>query len=196
MDLFAETKLRKLALEKILESMKTGTLDDYEVENSLRNIIAGFIKNSKNEDMQFFSLEDPSFMPSDARVEYAYEPTYLACGVMMYAMKHYPEMMEFEFIKSVLHDGLTACTGRKFLGHGYDDIKGFIKAMRIFSDCETLEFVKQHPSFNSRFTDAYFGAVEFLKKEICTGEIIEPWSQTTYVKEAMPILNKIIHSDQ
>lgn len=192
MDLFAETKLRKLALEKILESMKAGNLDNYEVENYLRDIIAGFVQNRKNENMQFFSLEDPSFMPSDARVEYVYEPTYFACGVMMYAMKHYPEIMELKFITTVLHDGLTACTGRKFLGHGYDDIKGFLQAMTIFADCQVLGFVEQYPEFNTKFTDAFFEAVEYLKRKICTGEVIEPWSNTTYVEKAIPILHRII----
>lgn len=188
---YRETEKRVSNLEKVLSRLDNAKITEEEALAALLEISKDFIKNIRNEDMLFYSLVDPSDVPSDVRVDLAYEPTYFACGVMMYAALKYPAILDNKTINDTLVYGLNACTGRAFKGHGYDGTEGFLKAMNIFANCRVSEFLDKYPEFNVRFALQFDKAVEYLRDGICTGKVKDMWSGDDYTDKAEPIYRKI-----
>lgn len=194
MSIFKETQSRTQDLYTILNILKNCKQSYDEIKQAMVRIENGFIRIRYNPKMLFYSLDDPSNMPSDARVELAYEPTYLACSVMMCAACLEPALVNEERYHLILHDGLEACTGRRFLGHGYDETDGFLTAMKIFAECDVALFVKKFPNFNEHFTNLFQEAKEYLRNDICSGKVKNAWSKKDYVDIATPIYKALTHN--
>lgn len=118
----------------------------------------------KNPSMSFLGLAAPESMPSDARVDYFYRPTYIASAFMIKAVLMYPSLMneatfldsELDFtvdmVKHTLSACLLGCTGREFDGAGVLPLKACIK---IFKNAGTDEFVEKYPDICPEFTKLY-----------------------------------------
>ena len=78
-----------------------------------------------------FKLFDTFKIPSDARVDFCYIPTYLATASLMKAYLSDPESFT-EKETLALSDGLKMSTARNLRGHGYEGLKGQIEAVNIF----------------------------------------------------------------
>lgn len=74
-----------------------------------------------------FKLFDTYNVPSDARVDFCYMPTYYGAAILM---KEY--LTGKRHIVSELEMGLQASLGCGFLGHGYEAEKGRIDAIKVF----------------------------------------------------------------
>ena len=117
-----------------------------------------------NPAMRFFGLAAPRSMPSDARVDFFYRPTYIATAFMMKAVLLYPSLMnettfldsELDFTVDTVKETLTACmlacTGRGFDGAGVLKLKDCIK---LFSDAGADAFLAKYPDLCPKFTDLY-----------------------------------------
>ncbi len=118
----------------------------------------------KNPVMRFFGLAAPESMPSDARVDFFYRPTYIATAFMMKAVLMYPSLMnettfldsELDFtvdtVKQTLASCMLACTGRRFDGAGVLPLKDCVK---LFDDAGTDEFLEKYPEICPEFTKLY-----------------------------------------
>ena len=138
---------------KIIDDLQT-TLTDAalwmgreETENIVRKLVAGFKEYDTIPDKRFYALFDPRKVPADARVDFVYTPTYFACAIIICAVSEYEDLLEDEAIRETLYYGLNGCTGRKFLGAGYDDIDGFLDAMEIFAQSSAI--ISRTPCFLS-----------------------------------------------
>lgn len=80
-------------LKKDLAAMESGRVTKEETIQYLRELLpqARFLDHTP--DMCFFGLDEPQHMPSDARVEYFYKPTYLAAAMLMHACVTYPSIL-------------------------------------------------------------------------------------------------------
>lgn len=118
----------------------------------------------KNPAMRFFGLAAPKSMPSDARVDFFYRPTYIATAFMMKAVLMYPSLMnettfldsELDFtvdtVKQTLASCMLACAGRGFDGAGVLRLKDCVK---IFDDADADEFLEKYPEICPEFTKLY-----------------------------------------
>ena len=118
----------------------------------------------KNPAMKFIGLADPASMPSDARVDYFYRPTYIATAFMMKAVLLYPSLMNeatfldsdldftVETVKETLSACMLACTGRGFDGAG---VLRMVDCMRIFQEAGADEFIEKYPDLCPEFVDLY-----------------------------------------
>jgi len=111
----------------------------------------------------FWAYDNPGNMPSDCRVAYAYTPTYLATAILMYSWMNYQAVRDFEPLEKLLKDAMQACTGRNFMGHGYEAEEGFIDAMQIFEEAHAEEFVRKYPKFCPEFTNLYDAALKHFE---------------------------------
>ena len=126
----------------------------------------------KNPSMSFIGLAAPESMPSDARVDYFYRPTYIAAAFMIKAVLMYPSLMneatfldsELDFtvdtVKNTLAACLLGCTGRGFDGAGVLPIKACVK---IFEDAGADEFVAKYPDICPEFTKLYLEKKAFVE---------------------------------
>ena len=102
-----------------------------------------------------FQAEDGSFrlldsyrVPSDARVDFCYIPTYLCTAILMKAYLCAPSLIR----QDALRRTLTACCGRSLRGHGYDAFRGQLEALEIFIQGGVREFLSCHKDLCPEFT--------------------------------------------
>ena len=186
---------------KIIDDLQT-TLTDAalgmnreKMENVVRKLVSGFKEYDTIPDKKFYALFDPRKVPADARVDFVYTPTYLACAVIICAVSEYEDLLEDEAIKETLYYGLNGCIGRKFLGAGYDDIDGFLDAMEIFAQCDVMSFIARFPEFNPLFNAAIKEAVTYLQDGLCSGKVKDPWNGESYEDKAKPILELLTNKE-
>ena len=118
----------------------------------------------KNTNMRFLGLAAPESMPSDARVDYFYRPTYLATAFMMKAVLLYPSLMDkaafldsdldftVDTVKETLAACMLGCTGRNFDGAGVLRLKD---CLSIFENAGVVEFLEKYPEICPEFTELY-----------------------------------------
>ena len=85
-----------------------------------------------------FQDDDDSFkifstyeIPSDARVWYCHEPTYICSSILMKAYLTADSNLKQKIETPLMH-GLEKCCMRGLRGHGYGALKGQIDALNIF----------------------------------------------------------------
>ena len=117
-------------------------------------------------------------MPSDARVEYLYMPTYALAAYLinckMYLRDYFTEKKDLEEgFKGVL----LASTGRGMTGHGYDGYDGLVDAMEIFLTAPLKEFLELYGKDYPKFTKCAKSAIKALYG-IASGELHSPWGKS------------------
>ena len=147
-----------------LHRLETEQHDEWSVYTYFYALSCHATPLEKNPAMSFIGLAAPESMPSDARVDYFYRPTYIAAAFMIKAVLMYPSLMneatfldsELDFtvdtVKRTLAAYLLGCTGRGFDGAGVLPLKACVK---IFEDAGADEFVAKYPELCPEFTKLY-----------------------------------------
>lgn len=112
-----------------------------------------------------FKLFSTYEIPSDARVDFCHEPTYICTAILMKAYLTGDSEL-CEKVETPLVQGLGKCCMRNLTGHGYDALQGQIDALNIFMKGGLREFIDLHPELNSKFTEMILNIiVEFDARE-------------------------------
>ncbi len=150
----------------LLETEKNDEWSVYTYVYSLSRLAKPLSKNPK---MSFLGLDEPEKMPSDARVDFFYRPTYIATAFMIKAILLYPSLIneatfldsELDFtvdiVKNTLASCMLACTGREFDGAG---VFGLTDCITLFEEAGASEFITKYPDICPNF------AKLFLEKKI------------------------------
>ena len=176
----------------------------YEMKSAMRKILeeeADF-KNTKwmeklDEILEFqdadgsFKLLSSNNIPSDARVDFCHEPTYICTSILMKAYLTGDEKIR-EKLECPLFHGLEMCTSRNLKGHGYEALEGQIEALKIFMKGGVREFIDLHGDLNSRFTDMIFNIMKEFESLEKDGNFQGEWGED-FRKEILEI-NKYFNS--
>ena len=112
-----------------------------------------------------FKLFSTYRIPSDARVDFCHEPTYICSSILMKAYLTGDSELRQKIETPLIH-GLERCCCRNLTGHGYDSLQGQIEALNIFMKGGLREFIDLHPDLNSKFTEMILNImVEFDARE-------------------------------
>ncbi len=143
----------------------------YEMKSTLRNILEEGDLENLNTILDFqdkdgsFKLFSTYEIPSDARVDFCHEPTYICSSILMKAYLTGDSKLK-QKIKTPLIHGLERCCCRNLTGHGYGALQGQIEALNIFMKGGLREFIDLHPDLNSKFTEMILNImVEFDARE-------------------------------
>lgn len=151
-------------LQYDLHCLQTQPQDEWDVYCYFHRLSEAAQHVNENSSMKFFALADPRSMPSDARVDFIYIPTYVATAFMMKAVLLYSSLLdedEFldsdldfttETVKNTLKSCMLACTGRGFDGAGVLSLK---ECIDIFENSGATEFVDKFPEWCPEFTELY-----------------------------------------
>lgn len=178
-----------------LEELETGRAPEKEVICYLESLLPQAEALEKNPEMRFFGFDKPENMPSDARVDYFYWPTYIASAFIMKASLLYPGILEKvslpnkEKAESVTRSVLLACTGRGFRGHGYDDVRGLVEVTEFFVDHGASDFLEICGNLCPEFTECFTQALLFLLSGVSKGSVAGAWGDD-YTDRACDILEK------
>ena len=154
---FDELYEMKSALKDFLEEKADSTNSEW-MENL--NTILDFQDSDGS-----FKLFSTYEIPSDARVDFCHEPTYICSSILMKAYLTGDSELRQKIETPLIH-GLERCCCRNLTGHGYESLQGQIDALNIFMKGGLREFIDLHPDLNSKFTEMILNImVEFDARE-------------------------------
>ena len=150
----------------------------YEMKSALKDFLEEKADSKNSEWMENlntildFQDSDGSFklfstyeIPSDARVDFCHEPTYICSSILMKAYLTGDSELRQKIETPLIH-GLERCCCRNLTGHGYESLQGQIDALNIFMKGGLREFIDLHPDLNSKFTEMILNImVEFDARE-------------------------------
>ena len=124
-----------------------------------------------------FKLFDSFNIPSDARVDFCYMPTYLATATLMKAYLTDPESFTIKEI-SALSSGLKMSTARNLRGHGYEGLKGQIEALNIFMKAGLNEFLDLHADICPEFSEMIEKIISGFEDMESQGKFTGSWGES------------------
>ena len=163
-------------LSKIISDLETFL----EEEVDFRDI--GWKKNFNaildfQDDDGSFKLFDSYSIPSDARVDFCWIPTYLCTAVLMKACLTNPESFT-QKEKSALLEGLKISCARNLRGHGYEAFKGQIDSLNIFIKAGLREFIDLYPEICPEFTEMIEAIVSQFQQRESEGKFTGSWGES------------------
>ena len=139
-----------------LEALITGQATRQETKEYVEKLIHDGEPLDQQPDWIVWKLDEPENMPSDARVDFLYMPTYIAAAFMTKAVLLYPEFLEeIPNMRKILQGALLACTGREFAGHGIEAIDDRLNAIKLFLNADMHTFLKQYPNICPDFAKLF-----------------------------------------
>jgi len=144
----------------------------------------------KDPRMMFWGLEKPENMPSDARVDFLYRPTYVTVCFLARVRTLWPdEALKIPSFSKALYDGMFASTGRAFKGHGIEWLDGLFDTLSLFGKAGIPDFVRAFPQdCCPEFVDMLHEAVAFLSAEMAAGGPFDEWSGKSITSKAATAL--------
>ncbi len=163
-------------LERDFQHLNTEAIDREEVYKYVTSLVDHAKPLPHNPEMYFLGLDEPGNMPSDARVDFFFMPTYIGTAIIIRAIMMFPEFMEDQFdlknkvpLKCVLQGLLLGCTARSFMGSGFNATEGMLEAMKLFSSAYTKAFLETHPDICPVFSKIYFDYIEIIREKAAEG---------------------------
>ena len=138
----------KNSLENMVNDINEGKIK----RNQLKELCSEFVKKQNKDKLEgFWAIILDDYMPSDARIDFLYWPTYCITMAMMvgYMVNINKEIDGFDDCFKL---GLEACTKRSFRGYTYEAEKDKIKVLNMFIQSGLFEFLRENkelcPQFN------------------------------------------------
>lgn len=122
-----------------------------------------------------FKIIDSFKVPSDARVDFCYIPTYICSAILMKTHLQAPGLSDD--IEQALIKSLELCCGRQLKGHGYEAFEGQLNALAIFRYGAIREFLSEYPDICPDFYRMIKGLIKDLRSRCETGEFSGPWGE-------------------
>jgi len=187
-------------MQEILEKLANNEIPN--VDYSLEKLVcfcSSLVENQRNEMSSVkkgsWSVGPDERMPSDARVDFVFFPTYIAVAILSKFMQLYPAEAKLILdFKKVISRGLFFSTYRRLLGHGYDATKDMIKAIEILDmgDVPKLLVTERELSFElfMLLRDIKFRVDGYLDQ----GNVTAGWEQdfTEEYKTVSKILDSVV----
>ncbi|MEZ8202175.1 hypothetical protein [Vibrio splendidus] len=103
---------------------------------------------SRTKDDSWAVVDDDLEMPSDARVDFIFTPTYIAVATLSFVYLNYPDIAnKIDGYDNSLKKGMNFCTYRGLHGHGIEYIDGMIEALVILSIGQVPSLLDRKPEF-------------------------------------------------
>ena len=185
------TRLNEPNFEKLYE-MKSALKDfldkDSDCKNWMENLNAILDFQDTDGSFKLFSTYE---IPSDARVDFCHDPTYICSSILMKAYLTGDSKLT-QKIETPLIQGLERCCMRGLRGHGYDALQGQIEALNIFMKGGLREFIDLHGELNPEFTEMILNIISQFKALEDEEHFTGPWGE--YYKEDILKINKYFNT--
>jgi hypothetical protein len=122
------------------------------------------------EDMKIkgsWCLPDDPHMPSDARVDFMYMPSYIAISWLSLIKQKIPTIAEeIANFESGLIAGLDFSAGRGLEGHGYERVQQLLEAVDILYTGKVFSMMTENPKLSLKFSRAMNKAKASIRKQL------------------------------
>lgn len=172
-----------------LSKLCNGEFRTDDVKDYVQGLVAEATPLKHRQDMMFWKLDEPDKMPSDARVDFVFTPTYIAAAFIIKSVLNVPEIMDDDSVRSTLAATLLGSTARGFAGHGYENNIGRVRAAKIFASAGTRQFIEKYPDLCPEFTELYKKTVEDIRTWVEDNKAVDLWGSdfSDEAKEALQI---------
>ena len=142
-------------------------------------------------------VPDDDGMPSDARVELIFTPTYIATATLTRCLCDLPlTALAIPGYREALRTGMLFCASRNLQGHGYDATDGVIDALGILSRGKVPWLLHRHPDFCPELKAAIDEAVTYMARSLAEGTATGAWGEDytdgfTAVLETLRVTNDL-----
>ncbi len=170
-------------MRKDLDAMGTDTTTEDEARIYLEDLLSYAEPLGYNPEMLFLGFDRPENMPGDAREDFILRPTYLTAALIMKAVQRYPRILDRlkltngKTAEETVRGILTACTSRGFHGRGYDELRGMLDVMELFTKNGAPVFLRQHGKLCPAFAMCYKDTLEFMRERIADDSLRGPWGE-------------------
>ncbi|MBR2264792.1 MAG: gamma-glutamylcyclotransferase [Firmicutes bacterium] len=189
----------KKQMKQDLRALEAGKVTREETCQYLQELLPQAEPLEHDPSMYFFGFDKPGHMPSDTRVLYFFEPTYLAAAILIQACVRWPqiltdgslvtEQMPAEELRRVVAGILKGCTGRGFSGSGVEAFKGLLDTLTLFMDAGLTIFQEQCKDLCPEFTTMVRETLNELLLAFLHGPIIRDW-ETDFTLQVDDLLVK------
>jgi hypothetical protein len=117
-------------------------------------------------------------MPSDARVDFVFRPTYAAVATLSRTLCDYPVLaVRTPRFLLTLKQGMKFATYRGLAGHGYEADKGAIHALRILSLGKVPLLLQQHPELCPALAKIIREVAESMQERLSAHSAFGIWGE-------------------
>lgn len=124
-----------------------------------------------------FKLFDSYNIPSDARVDFCYIPTYICTAILMKAYLVNSDAFTLK-AKSALAKGLKMSCVKNLRGHGYEALKGQIEALNLFIKSGLNEFIDLHSDICPEFSQMIQNITSAFRNMENEEKFTGPWGES------------------
>lgn len=147
-----------------LDQIMAGNMGDEEIIEYSKAIISAAKPCKGMPEALFWGFDEPENMPSDSRVYYFYNPSYLNVSFLIKAFVDYKEIVEnIPGFMETLSRGLWGSTGRAFNGHGFDGWVPFLQTVDMLISSGADVLVEEFPELCEAFTIQLGLATGFIR---------------------------------
>ena len=130
-------------------------------------------------------------MPSDARVDFIYEPTYIAISILTCIKVYYPQIAEaIDGFDEALKDAMKFSLGRNLTGHGYESVDGTYYAIEVFDLGDVPRFLHDNPDYSTDLLELLKRIYRCFSSCLENGQTMNGWNKD-YRKEYEFIADKL-----
>lgn len=165
-----------------------GEYSEAEFRNFFTKAIADAEPLADQNEYVFWGFDAPNKMPSDARCDFFYRPTYIMVTTLIAGINRYPALLELPGAHETMRKSLTGCTGRNLEGHGYEAMDDLIENLKMFLEAGTLPFLEKYPAICPRFSGMLEGILKDIRQKYDHGECTFGWGKD-YSREMAEVLN-------
>ena len=175
--------LRK-ELEEFLEDFVSGRIPGKSYTLSdLKAFVRSLIENQREKD-RFWRVDGywsllpvGKHIPSDARIDFVYIPTYIAVSILTLFLKRFPEeALTIDGYIDSLHSGLYFASTKGLRGFRYEEESGTIEYLKMFSKSGVIKYVFENAEKDERLKPLY---------EIIVGKLM---NYQEHIKEKKPLV--------
>lgn len=117
-------------------------------------------------------------MPSDARIDFIFTPTYVAVATLSRTLQDHPTIaIQIPGFFNSLKRGMLFCTYRELQGHSYEAIDGMLDAIMILSIGKVPSLLDAEPKLSKKLRDLFKKIEASLSERLLTGETLGPWGE-------------------
>jgi len=145
--------------------------------------------NGQRNDMEHFkkgswSIAPDEPMPSDARVEFVFFPTYIAIAILSKFMQLFPEeASSIATYRSAISMGLLFSTHRRLSGHGYDAVEGMVQAVTILDKGDVPKLLSDDRELSYEMFVLLRSIKSDLDKNITEGRCTAGWGDADFTNK-------------
>ncbi len=173
-------------LKLILEHIDSGTTfsSGLYYKEDFRNLLESFVKGQRRslggtKGGSWSIVPNDTGMPSDARVDFIFMPTYLVTAILSRVFCDYSDIAKsINGYTNALKKGMKFCSSRNLQGDGYEGDAGAAKALTILSIGKVPWLLENNKDLCPELLETIQNVAKDMQSRLDSGTAINEWGRS------------------